>query len=204
MIEGAAIVKPTQRRGSYEQFMERNATFYSTPHDHRLYGRGHEERVQETIRLGNQYLRLQALDEVPYTEAKVGTDLSCGNGAILAALDVADRYYGDIAPGYDYCGPIDKTINECPFTDIFVCSETIEHVYHPQDLLDNIRTVTNRLLLSTPIEAWGDTNQEHYWSWNREYIELLADMAGFTPIRFSTVDSTAYGEPYKYGIWVFA
>jgi len=187
-----------RERGTPEEFSARNAAAYPTPHDHLLYGRGHSERVDEMIQLGNQ-----AIKRWPFP-LKYGADLSCGNGAVLKALDLDSKYYGDIAPGHAFHGPVEETINEIPDVNLFVLGETLEHVYDPAALLDALMNRIDVLLLSTPLDCWGDTNAEHYWAWSQKGVEQVASRSGFSPQEFSMVDSTAYGEPYKYGIWVFA
>lgn len=168
-------------------------TIYAKPHDHLLYGRGHGERVDATVRLG-QVMQRQ-------TGATVGADLSCGNAAILSAIDLAVRYLGDYAPGYRYHGPLETTLREVPAVDLYVCSETLEHVDDPSLVLDLIRQKSGALILSTPIDCWGDTNGEHYWAWSRDGVQGLLENAGWDVCDFRVVDSTTYGEAYKYGIW---
>lgn len=165
------------------------ARIYAAPHDHRIYGRGHAERVAATIELART---------VPATS---GADLSCGNGIILNSLGLFEPHFGDYAPGYQYHGPIEATIRELPYVDLFICSETLEHLDDPPAVLAEIRTKAANLVCSTPIEAWGDTNAEHLWAWDREAVEAMLTGAGFNVKEFTSVDSRAYGEPYWYGIW---
>lgn len=171
---------------------EELARIYEKPHDHKIYGRGHGVRVEVTQNI--------LKDMVREVGAMSAADLSCGNGAILGILSIK-KYLGDYAPGYKYVGPLEKTIHEIPKVDIYVCSETLEHLDDPGYGLKLIREKSKSLILSTPIEAWGDTNQEHYWSYDREGVEELLKEAGWTPNIFLFLDTTVFGEPYKYGIW---
>lgn len=68
-------------------------------------------------------------------------------------------------------------------------------------MLSRIREKSKSLVLTTPIENWEDTNEEHYWAWNRNMIEFMLEKHGFSIEVFIPVDSTLFGEPYIYGIW---
>lgn len=169
------------------------AQMYAAPHNHHLFGRGHAERVAATIELANNLI-----GEMGYAS---GADLSCGNGYILQNLNVVQAYYGDMAPGYPITGPLESTLPNLPDVDIYVCSETLEHVADPLRVLKLIRQTANSLVMSTPIGCWDDSLDEHYWAWSQEGIETMQRLAGWSSWGFTNVDSTAYGEPYNYGIW---
>jgi hypothetical protein len=126
-----------------------------------------------------------------------GADLSCGDGAILNALPVDRRILGDLAPGYEFTGPIEQTVEQLPPVDLLVCCETLEHLDDPAAVLRQIRAKTRYLLLSTPVDAWTDDNVEHYWAWSEADVAALLVDAGFEPLRFRTVD----GPTYRFGIW---
>src|SRR5678816_2585915 len=109
------------------------AQLYQTPHEHSKFP-DHVLRVGETIKLGERLL--DQWDEV-------GADLSCGDGAILEALQLRVKIFGDFAEGsYDFCGPLDETIEKIPFVDVFVLCETIEHLDDPIGILKKIRNKT--------------------------------------------------------------
>ena len=172
---------------------EELAKIYATPHDHKIFGRGHEIRVNTTIQI--------AKDMAYQVNAKSVADLSCGNGAIAKALNIGTTILGDYAKGYQYSGPLEKNISKIDNVDLYICSESIEHVEDPSSVLNSIRKKSKALVLSTPIDAWYDTNEEHYWAWNREDIESLMKNAGWTPDVFIMLDTTVFGEPYIYGMW---
>lgn len=162
------------------------AEMYAEPHDHRRWG-DHEVRVSFTVASG---LRLAG------PGVASAADLSCGNGSILEAMPAAVKHYGDFAPGYDITGPIERTIEQIPDVELFVCCETIEHLDDPDAVLKAIRAKTSLLLLSTPVDAWDDGNAEHYWAWDREAVEAMLTEAGFT-VR----DYTEVAPSYRFGIW---
>lgn len=178
------------------------AEIYRQPHDHRRFGRGHNERVNETLR---QTLLSYAGHPVPEANAPVVVDLSCGNAFV--ARTFADRWpdaelvLGDYAPGYPLTGPIEETIWQAPYADIFICGETIEHLDDPVGVLSVIRAKADTLILSTPTDNWGDTNAEHYWSWSQDDVEELVTRVGFRIAEAAVVDSRTYGEAYRYAIW---
>lgn len=166
------------------------ARIYATPHDHRRWA-DHHLRVDATISLGRWIC----------DGAKSGADLSCGNGSILGALPLATKHFGDFAPGYDLCGPLEETIGKIPRVDLFVCSESLEHLDDPDAALAAIRPKAKVLLLSTPVDCWDDDNPEHYWAWSREDVERMLADAGFSPFVFMAVDFRQLGLPYCFGIW---
>lgn len=170
-------------------------TVYDVPHDHRRYGHGHFLRVEMT----------QVIARTLCTPGAVVADLSCGNAAI--ATDLLDHgasrlILGDYAPGYEWSGPIESTITEIGRNvDVFILSETLEHLDDPPAVLKQIRDKARLLVLSTPIEAWVDANTEHCWAWDRQGVETLLNEAGWTPTVFASLDSRVFSEPYLYGMW---
>lgn len=169
-------------------------SMYPVPHDH-LRWRDHHLRVETTIRVGRWMLEGTA------TEAVAGADLSCGNGSILGSIQVPVKYYGDYAAGWTYTGPIEKTIHEIPHVDIFVLSETLEHLDDPDLVLRGIREKSDQLLLSTPVGCWNDDNREHLWAWSRDDVADMLRSAGWHPYIYSSVDFTPMGLPYEFGIF---
>lgn len=119
-----------------------------------------------------------------FRDAITGADLSCGDGAILNAvadrLDMERLYLGDFVPGYEFQGPIEETIKQIPNVDLFILSETIEHLEDPDSILRQIREKTKYLVLSTPDGEWADSNPEHVWGWDNAEIRSMLESAGFT------------------------
>jgi SAM-dependent methyltransferase len=172
---------------------EELAKIYATPHDHKIYGRGHEIRVNTTIQI--------AKDMAYQVNAKSVADLSCGNAAIAKALNIEKMILGDYAQGYEYSGPLEVNLKNIETVDLYLCSESIEHVEDPGSVLSSIRNKSRTLVLSTPIDAWDDDNEEHYWAWGRQDVETLLKNAGWNPDIFVMLDTTVFDEPYIYGIW---
>lgn len=169
------------------------ARIYATPHDHTHWD-DHKIRVGVTIEACRWVLRR--------SEVRTGADLSCGDAAILGALDVDRVILGDYAPGYEHTGPIEETIERIPPVDLFVCSETLEHVDQPDEVLTQIRKKTNWLVLSTPVDAFHDVNPEHYWAWDRQGVESMLAAAGFSVDIYCPIDTRPAGLYYCFGVWV--
>lgn len=170
----------------------RLAEIYAKPHDHRQWV-DHHLRVDVTIAMA-RWMATGGIDSA--------ADLSCGNATIIDALDAAAKYRGDFAAGYPITGPLEQTIDQIPKVDMFVCSETLEHLDDPGAALKLIRPKTSMLTLSTPVEAWNDRNEEHYWAYNRTGVEELLHAAGFEVTGYSTVDLRHHGpEFYCFGIF---
>lgn len=157
------------------------AYLYAEPHDHRRFGAGHHLRVEHTVVLGS-WLR----DEYNLHSL---ADLSTGNGIVPIRINGPTpkspgvvSYLGDYAPGYQYQGPIEETIWQIPEVDLFICSETIEHLDDPDDVLAKIADKAHYLLLSTPIGEDDEGNPEHVWGWDVEAVEVMLDGAGFDPL----------------------
>jgi hypothetical protein len=163
---------------------------YALPHRHAPWI-DHRARVRFTVLLA----------EALMSDVTSGADLSCGDGAILRALRLKTRVFGDFAPGYEVTGPLEETLETLEPVDIYVCSETIEHLDDPRAVLKQIRAKTGRLLLSTPVNAWNDTNPEHYWAWDRAEVEALLASAGFTVSIYVALDMRPAGGDYCFGIW---
>ena len=125
---------------------------YPKPHDHGLYGRGHGLRVEITQTI--------AKDMAREVQATVVADLSCGNAAIAKYLDLP-TILGDYAEGYEYTGPLEENLPKMPSVSLYICSETLEHLDDPITALRQMREKAEGLVLTTPINAWEDTNKEH-------------------------------------------
>jgi len=169
---------------------ERLAEIYARPHDHTRWV-DHKARVAVTV-------------QVAYALAgnvSTAADLSCGVAATLRALGVPTVYLGDYAPGYPLHGPIEQTLEHIPPVDLFVCTETLEHVDDPVLVLTGIRSKASMLILSTPVGCWHDHNPEHYWAWDREGVEDLLTAAGFTVALYAGLDLRPGGGEYEFGIW---
>jgi hypothetical protein len=169
------------------------ARIYARPHDHTPW-QDHVSRVECTVAFARSVIG-------PTRDH--AADLSCGDGAVLDRLEVGGRrIFGDFAPGHELTGPIEATVEQIPRVDLFVCCETLEHLDDPDLVLKQIRAKTRVLLLSTPVEAWEDTNLEHYWAWTAAGVDAMLMRAGFAPHAYMQLDYRPAGGEYAYGVWI--
>lgn len=152
-------------------------TIYATPHNSDRWS-DHIQRVDRSI----DFIKENCGDIAS------AADLSCGNGKILSAMDCENKYYGDFAPGYPLTGPINQTIKDLPIVDLFICSETIEHLDNPSETLKLVRQHTNKLFISTPVDKFDDDNLEHYWAWDFEGISDTLTSSGFVIKKYERLE----------------
>lgn len=187
---------------------EELAALYATPYDHTRWD-DHKVRIQRTVEIatvfGGTYGRWQS-----------GIDLTCGDGAILSRLVAGGvlqyGYFGDMVqmagpPYLDVIGRVEDTIvthmaeaGRTPPYDLYVCSETLEHVRDPWALLANARQLADYMVLSTPIDEADDVgNPEHYWSWGVDDVMHMLRDAGWT---VDDNDVTVLPLPfYQFQVW---
>lgn len=175
----------TRLRPKYSE--EELAKIYSEPHQHNRW-EDHILRVKMTIALAGYFKNVKTI-----------ADLSAGDATIINTIQADRRYIGDFAPSYEFVGPIEKTIHEIPNVDLFICSETIEHLDNPDEVLAMINKKTKHLILSTPDGETGDGNPEHYWGWDNEGVRKMLVASGFAPRAFANFKVVDLG--YMYQAW---
>lgn len=165
---------------------------YSSLYDHTRWN-DHLVRVKSTIALAPWF-----------SDARSGADLSCGDGAILKGiadiLKLEKTYFGDFVEGYQFHGPVEETIKSLPYVDLFVLSETLEHLDNPEAVLQDIRIRCKYLILSTPDGEWTDHNPEHVWGWDSDEIKQMLINTGFNPQVYQSLSFTITGY-YTFQIW---
>lgn len=162
---------------------------YAKPHAHQDWP-DHRARVRATIALAQWFEGVESV-----------ADLSAGDAAIINGLDVRTKYVGDFAPHYFYTGSIEETIDQIPNVDLFILSETIEHLDEPEVMLKRIRDKTRYLVLSTPDGEDNQGNPEHYWGWTADDMRALLVEAGFNPVIYQSLKFDDPGLVYDYQIW---
>ena len=163
------------------------AEIYQVPHQHNRW-EDHILRVKMTIALASYF-----------TDVKSVADLSAGDAMIINSIQAERKYIGDFASSYEFVGPIEKTIHEIPDVDLFICSETIEHLDNPDEVLAMIGKKTKHLILSTPDGEIDNGNPEHYWGWDNEGVREMLLAAGFIPKAFANFRVIDLG--YMYQAW---
>jgi hypothetical protein len=176
----------------------RLAGLYHEPYRAAERGDDHIERVAVTAGLAAGVARRHRLRTL--------ADLSAGDGTVpqltwLLAPEIHHAHLSDLVPptGFQDRGPIEETLERCPEVDLFVCSETLEHLDDPDQVLAGIRTRARWLVCSTPLAAWGDPNPEHYWAWDEGDLHDMLTTAGWTPRTYATLQP----EPgyYRFQLW---
>ncbi len=171
------------------------ARLYAEPHDHHRWPWPHDIRVDATVSLAVRMIeRDTGLGPVPpWPRTPAGwtiADLSCGNAEIprtvASMLALASTpTLGDLAPGYELHGPLERTLDEVAPHDLLICSETIEHLDDPDAVLTKARAKFARLLVTTPIGETFDQpigeNPEHVWGWDQDGVAGLLRGAGWDP-----------------------
>jgi hypothetical protein len=168
-------------------------SIYGHKYDHRVWP-DHIVRIEQTTDFTKRLLVQAGLSES-------AADLSCGDGAVLDALSVSRKFYGDFTPGYELTGDIMETIQQIPVVDVFINTETLEHVDDPGTLLKAIREKTRLLVLSTPVNAWNDDNLQHLWAWSREDVEEMLTIANFEIVAYKEIGFKSAGSVYDFGVW---
>jgi hypothetical protein len=183
---------------------ERLAEIYAQPYDHTKW-EDHRTRVARTIEITTDFGRNQS---TPWFD---GMDLSCGDGAILREvgkrLDLQKLTFGDMvfADHLDIIGPIETTLASSLVPtrpiDLFICSETLEHVENPDEILRTVRDGASNLVISTPIGETTDYgNEEHYWGWDVSDVEEMLVAAGWNDLTLVIIELPFY----NFQVWCCA
>jgi len=136
-------------------------------------------------------------------------DMSCGTGNIARALGEysnVEPLLGEAGSGYQYEGVLQETVPQIPHVELFILTETLEHLDDPDADLKLIREKTDKLLLSTPMDEGVGNGKTpatgHYWTWGRQDVEAVLNDAGFTVNAFIQLDMTPrLWDHCQFGIW---
>ena len=172
----------------------------------------HVERVAASVDMIRKYTGLIA----------TAADLSCGDAAILRQLspELETAYLGDLngitVDSAEWGSRIVHTLPpgllpdsldylpEC--VDLFVLSETLEHIPDPDMLLQSLKLFSRYLFLSTPEQEREDSgNLEHYWSWASADIQEMLTAAGWTPLERQLLvpqSTRTLDGAYHYQMWM--
>lgn len=169
---------------------EQLAALYARPYDHTRWP-DHIERVAHTTAALDRFAVMLGARSV--------ADLSCGDGAIVNR----STHPWDLKVLRDLATtglPVEEQINLLAPVDVFVCSETLEHVQDPDALLAAIRPKARGLLLTTPHGESDDTNPEHYWGWDSQDLDGMLAAAGWGE-RAMELFTPRAPSPYVFQIW---
>jgi hypothetical protein len=168
--------------------VEQLGNIYSKPHNHLNFA-DHIQRVNKSIELLKAFNAYESI-----------ADLSAGDATIINALESSTKHIGDFAPGYEFTGNIDQTIDEIPGVDLFICSETLEHLDDPETTLKKIRLKTKYLFVSTPCGEKDNNNIEHYWGWDADDVKQMLIDTGFDPVQYFLLEFP--GGVYDFQMWI--
>lgn len=157
---------------------------YDEQYDHTKWDE-HDTRVRITLTLADKYIR-------KYHCATL-MDLSCGDGAIPLGLKSSSGMtcveLGDIVHGdhLTVVGPIEESIQSIGDSsgDLFICTETLEHLDDPVSILREISCHTEYILITTPVnETLEHGNYQHIWSWTPTELKSLIKECGFDILHY--------------------
>lgn len=156
-------------------------------------------------------------------------DLSCGDAAILKGCSsfLDSVVLGDVngvpddvfdPAGWSTsvseahrlpAGPLPESLDGLvpgAKTDLFVLSETLEHLDDPDLVLGLLSVRARYLFLSTPVAETADAgNPEHYWSWDQADIHEMFLHTGWTPLELdllTPVSTRHMPNAYTYQLWM--
>jgi hypothetical protein len=130
-------------------------------------------------------------------------DMSCGDGRIprsLASFSGIEPILGDYAGGYAYQGTLQETVPQLSTVDLYVCTNTIEHLEDPDGDLTLIREHCNQLLLACPIDE-HDAGGEHVWMFTKDGVDEMLLKTGFERMAYCELDMNPVWEHLKFGMW---
>lgn len=171
---------------------------YGRLYDHTLWD-DHIQRVQATI----SYIHAWTMPKA----RRIVADLSCGDAAIARGITGTRLLLlGDYVENdeYAFCGPIEETIDLIGHVDLFILSETLEHIDDPASLLRKIRAHASAVLITTPLNESDAGNPEHYWGWDEDGIRELLGDSGWTPVNNVIFTPNVPAVYYSYQIWLAA
>ncbi len=181
----------------------------------------HVERIEASVELLSRWS----------TRFESAADLSCGDAAILRGLAgrskrLKEVWLGDLlgvqsaawvtdsavlhtvppAPLPDSLASLPGVGSDDAAVDLFVLSETLEHMPDPDALLRDIADWAHYLFISTPLsEPVGSGNPEHYWGWSDADIHDMLMDSGWTPLekQLLTPQSTlSLPDAYTFQLWL--
>lgn len=184
----------------------------------------HVERVRATVDFVRPHLDHFLIESM--------ADLSCGDGAIArgiiqhrstsATTRIRRAVLGDLNLDYRLVtasrenpveswpstiqflhGPAEAMLERLdPPVDLFVCSETLEHLDDPDAFLTEVRKRARYLLITTPDgESDPAMNPEHYWGWGTYDVSQMLHHTGWSVVDH-ILFSPANPSPYLFQMWL--
>lgn len=153
---------------------------------------------------------------------RTAADLSCGDGALINRIShrLSRAVLGDIngVPASAAVGcraqvletigaaTLPDSLEHLEPVDLFILSETLEHMDDPDGLLVRVGDVARYLFLSTPLNEEADSgNTEHYWSWGQDDVHRILEGAGWSPLELELLRPVSTWDmpgAYTYQLWL--
>jgi hypothetical protein len=130
-------------------------------------------------------------------------DLSCGDAKIpraLAEFSGIEPILGDYAEGYEYQGTLQETLPQIDVVDLYVNTNTLEHLDDPDADMRLMREHCRQMLLGVPLDE-HEAAGEHLWEFTKAGIEEMYTEAGFSRVAYCEVDLQPVWEHFKFGLW---
>ena len=181
--------------------MRKLRPFYTPDELKAMYGATYDPNrwPEHTLRL--ERTRQIAQDLIYEHDLRNVADYSCGDGTLIRGLKMfndAGYEATDVGKGDP---PIEEMVLTMPFTDLFICTETIEHLEAPWTVLEWVARRARYIVLSTPLDESPDIgNYEHYWSFTEWDVATILAQSGFSEDqKFEALTKAAW--TYTYQIW---
>jgi hypothetical protein len=171
---------------------------YPQQYDHTQWP-DHIQRVQATL----DFIHAMTTS----SQRRIVADLSCGDAEIAKRVEGTKLLLlGDYVENdaYAYHGRIEDTVRLLGYVDLFILSETLEHIDDPHRLLVDIRERAAYLVLTTPLDEQDAGNPEHYWGWDEMGILDILEQAGWKPREHMIFVPTGPQPYYSYQMWLAA
>src|SRR5262245_20743210 len=136
---------------------------------------------------------------------RIVADLSCGDAEIAKRIaDTKLLLLGDYVENdaYPYHGRIEHTVMLLGFVNLFILSETLEHIDDPWNLLHWIHDKSAYLLITTRLDEQTDDTPEHYWGWDEDGIRDLLRDTDCEPVNHIIFVPPVKDPYYTYQIWL--
>jgi hypothetical protein len=169
---------------------------YAQQYDHTRWD-DHVQRVHATL----DFIHAST---VP-SQRRIVADLSCGDAVIARGVeDTRLVILGDYVENdeYAYHGPIERTIDLIGYVDLFILSETLEHIDDPHPLLVKIRQHATYVVITTPLDEQDDGNPEHYWGWDNYGMLDVLEQAGWRSLKYEAFTPQVPEVYYTYQMWL--
>jgi hypothetical protein len=169
---------------------------YAQQYDHTHWD-DHIQRVQATLNFIHEW--------TTSSQRRIVADLSCGDAAIARGIqDTRLVILGDYVENdeYAYHGQIEHTIDLIGYVDLFVLSETLEHIDGPHQLLNKIRQHATHVVITTPLDEQDEGNPEHYWGWDNFGMLDILEQTGWKSVRYEPFVPQVPQPYYTYQMWL--